>query len=95
MFRLHRRRKALLRRLPFTNIPDDGPFADAFAGLPVRDQLVALKGVVRSQIPGHNPAHEQLPALASDWFARYDAGYDVTRWYTATPQPPRKDTADV
>jgi hypothetical protein len=38
---------------------------------------------VRSQLPNHNPAHEELPALAGQWFDRYDAGYDVTAWYTA------------
>jgi hypothetical protein len=29
-----------------------------------------------------------LPALAGDWFARYDAGYDVSRWYTAARNQP-------
>ena len=82
-FRIHRRKKALLQRLPFVDAPYDGPFANAFSHLPLREQVVALNGVVRSQIPGHNPAHEKLPALAQVWFDRYDAGYDVTRWYTA------------
>lgn len=82
-FRIHRRKKALLQRLPFISAPYDGPFANAFADLPLREQLVALNGVVRSQIPGHDPAHEKLPALAQVWFDRYDAGYDVTKWYTA------------
>jgi hypothetical protein len=67
-------------------IPDFGPFASAFHDLPVREQLVALSGIVRSQIPGHNPEHEKLPALAAEWFERYDAGYDVTHWYTAGKQ---------
>jgi hypothetical protein len=43
-----------------------------------------LTGIVRSQLPNHNPAHENIPALAKEWFARYDEGYDVTNWYTAT-----------
>ncbi|SLJ82486.1 metal-dependent hydrolase [Mycobacteroides abscessus subsp. abscessus] len=38
---------------------------------------------MRSQLPKHNPAHEKLPALADEWFRRYEAGYDVQRWYTA------------
>ena len=49
---------------------------------------VAVSGIVRSQIPGHNPVNENLPALANEWFNRYDAGYDVTRWYTAADQQP-------
>ena len=82
-FRIHRRKKALLQRLPFVDAPFDGPFANAFNHLPLREQLVAMSGVVRSQIPGHDPTHEQLPALAQEWFDRYEAGYDVTQWYTA------------
>lgn len=91
-FRIRRRKKALMQRIPFLNVPYDGPFANAFAGLPLRDQYAALKGVVRSQIPGHDPKHEPLPALAQVWFDRYDAGYDVTRWYTADTT---RDTAHV
>lgn len=82
-FRIRRRKKALLQRLPFVEAPYDGPFANAFGHLPLREQLTALRGIVRSQIPGHDPAHEKLPALAQEWFDRYDAGYDVTQWYTA------------
>jgi predicted metal-dependent hydrolase len=82
-FRIHRRKKALLQHLPFIDAPFDGPLANAFSHLPLRDQVVALSGVVRSQIPGHDPTHEPLPALAQEWFDRYDAGYDVTQWYTA------------
>ncbi|MBI3217459.1 MAG: metal-dependent hydrolase [Mycobacterium sp.] len=82
-FRIARRKKALLQRLPFIDAPYDGPFENAFSHLGLREQLVALAGVVRSQIPGHNPAHEKLPALADKWFDRYAAGYDVTQWYTA------------
>src|SRR6201997_351556 len=80
MFGMRRRKKALLQRLPLVNAPNDGPFANAFGHLRLRDTLVAVSGIVRSQIPGHNPVNENLPALANEWFNRYDAGYDVTRW---------------
>lgn len=83
-FRIARRKKALLQRLPFTEASYDGPFANAFSHLPLREQLVAMSGIVRSQIPGHDPTHEKLPALAQEWFDQYDAGYDVTQWYTAS-----------
>ena len=83
MFGMQRRKKALMQRLPFVDVPDEGPFGNAFRDLPLREQLVAMSGIVRSQIPGHNPAHEKLPALADEWFQRYAAGYDVTQWYTA------------
>ena len=80
-FALEARKNTLLKR--FGRIPDYGPFENAFTGLPLRESLVAMSGIVRSQIPGHNPEHEKLPALATKWFDRYDAGYDVTHWYTA------------
>ncbi|MDH6244491.1 metal-dependent hydrolase [Mycobacterium sp. OTB74] len=83
-FALERRKNEILKRLG--RIPDYGPFENAFTGLPVGESLTALSGIVRSQIPGHNPAHEKLPALAAEWFDRYDAGYDVTHWYTAGKQ---------
>lgn len=80
----HRYKKAVLDRLPFARPIDNGPVDNAFGHLPVREQLTALAGVFRSQMPYHNPANEKLPVLANEWFDRYDAGYDVTHWYTAT-----------
>jgi predicted metal-dependent hydrolase len=83
MFGMQARRKALLQRIPFIDVPDDGPFENAFTHLPKREMLTALTGVVRSQIPGHNPTHEKLPALAGEWFDRYNDGADCTLWYSA------------
>jgi predicted metal-dependent hydrolase len=83
IFGMQRRRKALMQRLPFFDVRDDGPFGNAFRDLPLTEMLVAISGIVRSQIPGHDPAQEKLPALADEWFKRYAAGYDVTQWYTA------------
>ncbi len=85
MFATHRYRRRLGRWLPPLRVPDQGSMPRAFTGLPLREQLAALTGVVRSQLPNHNPAHEKLPALADQWFRRYDDGYDVSRWYTAEP----------
>jgi len=96
MFGMQARKKALLQRLPFTNAPDDGPFANAFSHLPKREMLSALSGVVRSQIPGHNPAHENLPELAGEWFDRYNDGADCTLWYsTAGRRTPRNEAVGV
>lgn len=83
MFGMQARKKKFLQRLPFSRVPNDGPFGSAFAHIPAREMITALNGVVRSQIPGHDPGEENLPVLAGQWFDRYDAGYDVTRWYTA------------
>ncbi len=83
MFARHRRAQKLKKWIPGLEPANDGPMLRAFDELPLREQLVALAGVVRSQMPRHNPAHEKLPALADEWFRRYEAGYDVQRWYTA------------
>ncbi|MFI6364347.1 metal-dependent hydrolase [Nocardia sp. NPDC050630] len=82
MFATHRAAQKLrkLLRLP---VEDNGPMSRAFDDLRLGEQLTALVGVVRSQLPRHNPDHEKLPALADVWFERYNAGYDVSHWYTA------------
>jgi predicted metal-dependent hydrolase len=80
----------LAQRFPFLqkyrrfDIPDYGPIQKFYPHIPLREQAVAAFGVMRSQIPGHNPAKAKLPALAEEWLSRYEAGYDVTRWYTAS-----------
>lgn len=83
MFANHRRKQKLYKLIPGLTAEDHGPLPRAFDDLPLGRQLVALLGIVRSQLPGHDPAHERLPALADLWFTRFDQGYDVTRWYTA------------
>ncbi|QCQ91486.1 metal-dependent hydrolase [Rhodococcus sp. SGAir0479] len=83
MFARHRRAQRVRKLLPWLDHTDHGPMPRAFDDLPLGQQLVALSGVVRSQMPRHNPEHEKLPALAGEWFDRYDEGYDVTYWYTA------------
>lgn len=83
MFASYRRKQNLKRRLPFVRAENHGTMPRAFDELPLGEQLVALMGIIRSQLPKHNPDHEKLPALADVWFDRYENGYDVTRWYTA------------
>lgn len=80
-FALERGKNAFLQKIG--RRPDYGPFQSPFPNLSKRELLTAFVGIVRSQIPGHDPAHEKLPALAGEWFRRYDEGYDVTKWYTA------------
>ncbi len=83
MFASYRIEKRLRSLLPVRRLPDEGPMTRGFDNLPMREQLTALGGVFRSQMPRHNPAHEKLPVMADQWFRRFDEGYDVTRWYTA------------
>ena len=43
-----------------------------YAGVPRRELLAMLAGLVRSQGPHHDPALESLPAFAERWFDRFD-----------------------
>ncbi|WP_429417759.1 metal-dependent hydrolase [Nocardia sp. GAS34] len=83
MFASYRYQQHLRKWLPRLSAQNNGPMTRAFDHLPLGEQLTALRGIVRSQLPKHNPAREKLPALADVWFERYDAGYDVSHWYTA------------
>lgn len=83
MFATYRYKQKLRQWIPGLRYVDAGPMPRAFDDLSLRAQLIALSGVFRSQMPKHNPDHEVLPELAGVWFERFDAGYDVTRWYTA------------
>ncbi|MEV6430223.1 metal-dependent hydrolase [Nocardia sp. NPDC051463] len=89
MFATHRHKHKLRKWLRLPGV-DNGPMLRAFDELPLGEQLVALVGVIRSQLPKHNPDHEKLPALADVWFERYDAGYDVSHWYTAGTRASRQ-----
>lgn len=83
LFSTYRGKQAWRRRMPFGWPADEGPVVDAFKHLPKREMATAVAGIIRSQLPNHKPAHEKIPVLANEWFARYDDGYDVTKWYTA------------
>ncbi len=47
----------------------------AMAPQSISQTLIARSAVKR----GHNPARSKLAVSAGEWFARYGAGYDVTR----------------
>lgn len=80
----HRWKRAIQSRLGSPGEPGVGPCVDGYKHLRFREQLAATYGIVRSQIPGHDPESAKLPAMARVWHDRYNAGYDVTRWYTAS-----------
>jgi len=55
-----------------------------YAGVPKRELVKMVVGLVRSQGPGHNPATELVPAFAAQWFARFaEDPASTARWYTA------------
>jgi predicted metal-dependent hydrolase len=77
-------RNSLRQKLPFGGPPGER-VAPAFNGIPQREKLIAVARVLTSQTPYHDPKHQPLPEFADEWFARWERGGDVTRWYTAEP----------
>ncbi|HEY6797301.1 MAG TPA: metal-dependent hydrolase, partial [Kineosporiaceae bacterium] len=83
-------RRALLRELAVRaplvrrRVMTDGyPSALGCVSLPAL--LKALYQLVRCELPGHDAEKARIPRCVAEWFARYDAGADVTRWYTLPP----------
>jgi predicted metal-dependent hydrolase len=57
--------------------------SSVYAGVPRRDIVDMMIGLVRSQGPSHDPTHERLPEFAARWFTRYDEDPKaVARWYS-------------
>jgi predicted metal-dependent hydrolase len=59
-------------------------FPSAFAAVPRGEKAIATARILLSQMPFHDPVPQPLPEFADQWFARWDRGGDVTRWYTAS-----------
>lgn len=73
----------LRNRLPILrNRATADPFPTAFAPVGTGEIFRMIWGLVRSQMPGHSPAKAPTPAFADHWFEAYDAGRDVTVWYS-------------
>ncbi|MDY6995518.1 MAG: metal-dependent hydrolase [Actinomycetota bacterium] len=72
---------SLRGRLPFSS-SGQAP-APGFATVPWNEKITAGWRILLSQLPFHDPADEPLPVFADEWFARWDRGHDVTRWYSA------------
>jgi hypothetical protein len=73
--------QSLRSKLTFRTARTGSAVPAAFAGVPVKEKLVAGTRVLLSQTPFHDPAHEPLPEFADRWFDRYDRGGNVARWY--------------
>jgi predicted metal-dependent hydrolase len=71
-----------LRKLAGRDHRDHPPVGGMLAGIDRKAKIQALRGLIRSQNPFFDPAHERLPMLADAWFERYERGDDVTHWYS-------------
>jgi predicted metal-dependent hydrolase len=60
---------------------EDAEAPSPFATVPRREKWLLFYRLLRSQRPGHSPAHERTPPFADEWLAAYDAGRDVVDWY--------------
>jgi predicted metal-dependent hydrolase len=78
-----RMRESLRQKLPFGKSGAGRSTPSAFSSVPRKQVLVTAGRVLLSQTPFHDPAHDALPEFADRWFARWESGGDVTRWYTA------------
>lgn len=80
--RMYRREIAV--RLPGMRhrVVDDG-HGTALQCASAGEMLRMAVGLVRSQMPGHDPTHQPLPEFADDWMAAYDRGVDVSTWYAS------------
>lgn len=77
--------QSLLARLGVVRRPSGrNPADEAFRQVPRRDLLMSSFRVLLSQIPGHDPSKEPLPAFADEWFAAHDRGEDMTT-FVGTP----------
>jgi ring-1,2-phenylacetyl-CoA epoxidase subunit PaaE len=62
---------------------------DCYLGVPGPDRKAAGIGVLRSQLPNHDPGDQPLPDFAERWFSRYESGGDIAHWYTGDRGPVR------
>lgn len=59
-----------------------------YAGVPKRELLAMMIGLVRSQGPHHDPAAENIPLFAGRWFERFDdEPKSAARWYSVGARP--------
>ncbi len=86
-------------RLPFVNrLVKRSSHVTAFQCASTFEMAVMLKGLIGSQIPGHDPTHQPLPAFADEWHEGYRAGVDVSTWYASSAAVKRSrqlQTAEV
>jgi hypothetical protein len=60
------------------------PGQATYDGVPRREVLGMLAGLIRSQGPNHRPEFETLPELAGRWFKKYNENPKIAaRWYSA------------
>lgn len=80
--RMYRREIAVRLPLLRRRVVEDG-HGTALQCASSTEMLRMAVGLVRSQVPGHDPTHQPLPTFADEWMAGYDRGLDVATWYSS------------
>ena len=73
-------REQLARKLPGGRKLEPRRYPPAYLKVPKEDRRKANLGILRSQLPHHDPEHQPLPEFAAAWFEAYDAGIDMTEF---------------
>lgn len=79
---VYRAKRKLLSMIPFLGRRYE-PLPDGLGAVPSRDRWAASWRLLRSQVPGHDPEHQPLPAFAGEWLERHARGEDVLHWYSS------------
>ncbi|WP_421845387.1 metal-dependent hydrolase [Mycobacterium sp.] len=60
-----------------------GHLRSTYDGVPRRELVQMLAGLVRCQGPNHDPAEENVPAFADHWFQKFNDDPSIApRWYS-------------
>jgi predicted metal-dependent hydrolase len=67
------------------DVPHSAYEGNPFASVPRAATMRSALGILASQLPFHDPAHQPLPDYYDEWIGRYSAGEDVMRLYGQPP----------
>lgn len=63
------------------NVPGEAYEGDPFSSVPRWAKFRSAVGILNSQLPWHDPAHQPIPSYYQEWLDQWDAGADVTKIY--------------
>ncbi len=70
------------------DVPHEVYEGNPFASVPRAATRRSALGILRSQLPWHDPARQPLPDYYEEWLDRWTAGDDVTRLHGRLPMIP-------
>jgi len=67
------------------DVPHSAYAGDPFVNVPRKATMRSAFGILSSQTPWHNPAHQPLPQFYDEWLGLWRSGDDVTEIYGQAP----------